>query len=305
MISLRPVAPHALSSAMLASIAVALCPIRVARAESGVADECIAAAEQSQPLRHDGKLRAAHEKLLNCSRAECPSVVRADCTKWLADLEDAMPTVVVRAVDSTGADVADVRISVDGEVLTTHLEGKEIGIDPGTHVFRFERGASKPVEQQVVISEAQRRRVLSVAFAPEQSAAIPTVPTASAELPTVPPDEHHPEGRSLTLPIALMAGGGAAVGLASVFWVLGLSERSKMASDCAPTHSCLQSAVDSARGKLVAGDIVGGLGLVGVGVGAGLLAFGSTGVHATTSGASGLGFHPLAGGATIDFAGHF
>jgi hypothetical protein len=55
----------------------------------------------------------------------------------------------------------------------------------------------------------------------------------------------------------------------------------------------------------VAGDIVGGLGLVGVGVGAGLLAFGSTGVHATTSGASGLGFHPLAGGATIDFAGHF
>jgi hypothetical protein len=275
----------------------------LARADASLAEECIAAAEQSQPLRHDGKLRAAHQKLLACSRAECPAVIRADCTKWLADLDDAMPTIVVSAVDSAGADVADVRVSLDGDLLLTRLEGKEIPIDPGSHALRFEREGSDPIEQQVVIREGERHRVVTITFAPRPGAAT----TAATPLPSTPPEEEHPgeSRRSLVLPIALIGAGAAGIAVASYFWVSGLGDHSNMASECAPTHSCSQSAVDSARGKLVAGDIVGGLGIVGAGIGAGLLLFGRPGTQAAPSGSASIGVRPVAGGAAVDLTGRF
>jgi len=274
-----------------------------ARADTSVADECITAAEQSQPLRHDGKLRSAHQKLLACSRAECPAVVRADCAKWLADVDDAMPTVVLSAVDSTGADVTEVRVSVDGDLLLARLEGKEIPLDPGSHALRFERQGFDPVEQQVVIREGERHRVVTITFAPPPGAA--TAP--ATPLPSTPPEEDHPaeSRRSLVLPIALMGAGAAGIAVASYFWASGLGDRSNMASQCAPTHSCSQSAVDSARGKLVAGDVVGGLGIVSAGIGVGLVLFGRAGTHAEASGVASIGVHPVAGGAAVDLGGRF
>jgi len=286
-------------SAAFALVAAHVAGPRLAWADGAVADKCIAAAEQSQPLQRDGKLKAARERLVECSRAECPSPVRADCTKWLAELDGVMPSVVVSAVDSTGADVVDVRVVVDGQELASRLEGREIQIDPGTHTIRFEREGSPPIEQQIAIREAERHRIVSITFAPPAKAvAVP---------PPSPTPETHAAGtgRSLAWPIAFFGVGAAGVGVASYFWLSGLADRSTMASGCAATHACSQSAVDSAHGKLVAGDVAAGVGVVAAAIGAGILLFGQGSPTREPAAAASIDARPLPGGAAFDVAGHF
>jgi hypothetical protein len=289
----RSLARAASTPAILCFVAAALAAGTCATpARADPADECIAAAEQSQPLRRDAKLRAARQKLIVCSRPECPSVVRSDCVKWLADVETLTPTIVVRAVDSSGVDVVGTRVFVDGELQEARLEGKEMEIDPGTHTLRVEHDGSTPVEQQIVVREAEHHRMVSVSFAPAtpQTTAAPgpsEVPAASS--------------RSLVLPIVLVAAGGVGVGVASYLWASGLSDRSDMQSSCAKTSSCPQSRIDSARGKLIAGDVVGGVGVVAAAVGVGLLVFGRSSTPQTTQ----IGLEPLAGGGYVGMRGSF
>jgi hypothetical protein len=266
----------------------------LAHAESSTASQCIAAAEQAQPLRDRGKLRAAREKLLACSRPECPSFVRTDCTKWLADLDSVTPKVVFSAVDSSGTDLAEVRVSVDGELVAPRLDGRELEIDPGSHVIRFEHAGSAPVEQQIIIREGDLHRTLSATF-----------PLAAAPAPALPPPAVSAEpvaergGRSLALPIALMGIGAAGLAVASYFWASGLSDHSTLGSTCAATHSCSQSAVDAGQAKLIAGDVSGGLGVVAAAVGLGILVFGHGQPQTQASGTTSLHVQPVAGGAAI------
>jgi hypothetical protein len=233
-----------------------------------------------------------------CSRPECPNLVRSDCAKWLADVEALTPTIVVRAVDSTGSDVVGARVFVDGEPQEARLEGKELEVDPGTHTLRVERDGSVPVEQRIVVRESERHRMVSVAFA----AAVVQPAVASAATPG--PSGESPatsSPRSLVLPITLVVGGGVTLAVASYLWAAGLSEHSTMASGCATTHTCSQSAIDSSRGKLLAGDVVGGVGIVAAAVGVGLIVFGGSGAPQTTP----VALEPLAGGGLLRMKGSF
>ena len=271
----------------------------VARADP--ADECVASAEQSQPLLHDGKLTAARRKLMACSRPECPAVVRSDCTKWLGELDAMMPTLVVRAVDSAGADVVGVRVFIDGERRdVAGSEGKELEVDPGTHALRLEHDGDAPVEQTIVVRESERHRMVSVTFGPAAAPAAPVVPP-----PTAAPHEAPPgPGRSIVVPVVLVAAGGVGLAVASALWASGLSDRSGMESSCATSHSCPQSQIDSARGKLVAGDIVGGVGVVAAATGLGLLVFGGGGGGGDSRPVA-VDVHPLTGGAQLAVQGRF
>src|SRR5271156_3625369 len=79
--------------AILGSI-VAVTP-SPARADEKAA--CIAASEDAQQLKLDGKLTLARARLLGCARAECPAIVRQDCAQWIAEVDAALPTVVLGA----------------------------------------------------------------------------------------------------------------------------------------------------------------------------------------------------------------
>jgi hypothetical protein len=265
-----------MAGVLAGAIAVATSAGRALADPAADADQCIVAAERSQPLRHDGKLRAARSSLLRCSRVECPLVVRTDCTKWLLDLDTLMPSIVLAAVDEAGADIADVRVSIDGEPLTTSLDGKEIDVDPGRHTLRFEHAGSAPIQQQLVFREAERHRAIRVTFAGGgalSTASATPGHTASARRQEngEPPGRR---GRSLVLPIAVLGAGAAGFAVASYFWASGLADRATLASGCAVTHSCTDSAIASARGKLIAGDVAGGLGLAAAAVGTGIFVFG-------------------------------
>src|SRR5262249_12630112 len=127
-----PVNLHRAPSA-LAIVALGVALFAPARASAdGATPDCPTASEQGQRLRDDGKYLRARDMFRQCSRDSCPGVVRKDCSKWLAQIEDSMPTLVVSARDEDGKDVSG-KVLVDGEVAMTKLEGKPLTVDPGEH----------------------------------------------------------------------------------------------------------------------------------------------------------------------------
>lgn len=257
-------------------------------------DACIGAAEQSQRLRLDGRLAAARGQLLVCSRAECPAVVRSDCARWMLEVDAVLSSVVVRARDSTGAEVADVRVTIDGQPVAGELDGREIRVDPGVHVIQFTHADSAPVEQTIVLRPGEQRRLLSVAFAPRASG------EGEARTRSAGSSAHGAPASRLTLwSIGAIGGGGAALGVASYFWISGLTTHSRLVSTCGPTHSCSPSSVDSAHGELVVGDVVAGAGIALAIAGAAMLVFG----HRTAPPAPAATFQLVPGGGVLGLSG--
>lgn len=228
-------------------------------AETQASDTCMSAAESAQKLRLQGKLLESKRQLAACAADTCPAFVRSDCTKWEAQVADALPSLVFRAVDAQGHDVRDVEVRVDGSVVATSLDGRPVAVDPGPHAVRFAR-AGLWVARSLVVGEGEHDRLVSVVLA---AAAAP------AAGPSGPPDTtgaaagaHH---AMPLLPIAVGAAGLAAIGGAAAFWIAGLDQRSQLAGSCAPQHACSDAQVDSSRTKLVVGDVLGAAGLVALG----------------------------------------
>jgi hypothetical protein len=178
--------------------------------------ECIQAADQAQQARDDGKWRAARDGFVSCSRAVCPKMVSASCTKWARDIEEGMPTVVLAAKDSSGSDLTDVRVTIDGAPLATVLDGKPVDVDPGAHKLRFTRDGSEPAEQSVVVKAGEKLRSVSVVMHP--SAVTHTEPVVPVETPK---PEGHGDGAHIATTIVLgvlgagALAGGIAMGLSS------------------------------------------------------------------------------------------
>jgi hypothetical protein len=108
-----------------------------ANAQGNVKDECVAAAEDGQQLQTKRKFVSARDKFLACSRSVCPPVVVRDCTRWLASVDESLSSVVF-AARHADQDLTDVTVRVDGQPLTTTLEGTAVPLDPGTHALTFE-----------------------------------------------------------------------------------------------------------------------------------------------------------------------
>src|SRR5882724_84046 len=109
-----------------------------ARAADPTTADCIAANDGSISSRNDHNLRAARAQLLVCAASACPADVRTECTRRVAEVNAAMPTVVFAAKDQTGKDLAAVKVTMDGEPLADRLDGTALSVDPGEHSFVFD-----------------------------------------------------------------------------------------------------------------------------------------------------------------------
>ena len=87
-------------AAVLVASAVMLSP-ELARADVTRA-QCVEAYERAQYMRRESKLRGAREALLVCAQDSCPAATRGDCVPWLAEVERALPTIVIAARDERG-----------------------------------------------------------------------------------------------------------------------------------------------------------------------------------------------------------
>lgn len=229
------------------------CALAAATTASAVhADEqkaCIAASEKAQQLKNAGKLSEAREQLVICNREACPKLVQQDCSEWMRELLSSLPSIVPGARDKRGRDIVDVRVSVDGKVVTETLDGKPIALDPGVHRFRFETKNAPAIDEQVVVRQGEKNRILTVTFA------TPEDKNASGGPP------HPREETSKGPPIAAYAFAGAGLVVGTVALVIDLganSDARNLRETCAP--NCRQEDVDDIDSRYTLAGVTAGIG---------------------------------------------
>ena len=132
-------------------------PSREASAQNAV-KACTTLAEDGQRLRAAGKLIDAREKLIACSTAECPQVVRADCAQWASEVLASTPTIVIDVKDAQGTDVADAKVYVDAQLASNRIDGLPIAVDPGEHKVRIVRADGLSGSQTIVAKANAKAR---------------------------------------------------------------------------------------------------------------------------------------------------
>lgn len=257
---------------------VALCLLWATPAAAD--DACLSSYEKAQRLRLDKKLLAAKSELLVCARAECPQVLRRDCSTWLGEVDAALPSVVV-AARAGSAEVTDVRVLVDGRALAESLDGSALSLDPGQRLFRFERAGAAAVEQKVLIRAGEKNRRLEVDFGG-------TTERAEAE--------------PSRLPVyALLGVGAVALGSFSYFALESHSKRQDLES-C--KGHCAEADVDAVQRDQLIADVSLGVGLVALGVAA-YLHFGRAPERPLRETSWQLGVTALPRGGAASFGGRF
>lgn len=216
---------------------------------AGATDECIAASEHAQKLRNEGKLTAARDELVVCSKPECPQIVQIDCTRWMGEVLEALPSVVPAAKDPNGKDVVEARFLIDGKVATEALDGRPVPVDTGVHVFRVEASGMNPVEERVVVRAGEQNRVVTWKL----EVATPPAPVVTA--PVHPRDDVK---RSPLVPILIGAAGVVFLSGALYMDLSATGDAHDLRSTCAP--NCKQSDVDDIKTRYVIAGVWAGIG---------------------------------------------
>jgi hypothetical protein len=164
---------------------------------------CFAAFTDGQRASVAGKLLEARARLSACvSDTTCPAPpLLTDCVKQLEAVNARLGSIVVSLSDgSTRA-----RVSVDGTVVATSIDGKAIELDPGTHHVVAGRDGTPELALDVLVPEGAKLKqvVLQV-----HDARPPPRPT-----PPPPPVEAKPR-------IAAWAIGGVGIALVGAFGVV-------------------------------------------------------------------------------------
>ncbi|MBL9023694.1 MAG: hypothetical protein JNL21_15975 [Myxococcales bacterium] len=210
---------------------------------------CVQAYEEGQKQRASGSLKASLELFRVCSEADCPVATKKDCTVWLSEVEVSLPTVVLSAVDAGGKDLVDVRVKLDGQPLTSRLDGKALVIDPGKRSLVFERDGAAPITREIVVKQGEKDRKVEVSW---------------AEAETTAPEVGGGNGISISPGTWVLGGIGlAGLTLFGVFGGLALMDKSDAKDTCAP--ECSDSTVGSIRTKLIVADVSLGVGVASLG----------------------------------------
>jgi hypothetical protein len=234
---------------------------------------CLDAASKGQTLRNAHKLVESREQLRICAAAACPAVVQSDCANWLADVEKALPSVVLTAKNAAGASLVDVKVTVDGQPLLTKLDGQAVPTNAGQHTFHFE-GVDGSADQQVLVTEGEKNQRIAAVL----GAAAPAVAGGISA------DTGGSSSPWKTVGWVLGGAGVVGLGLGTVFGVMAMSDDSS--AHCNASNQCQPGPLSSARSAALVADIgfiAGGVLLAG---GAGLVLFGPSGGSAEAPAAS-------------------
>jgi hypothetical protein len=283
-----------------AALAVGVAAVAARPARADDTHECISASDEGQTLRNDHKLAAAIDRFALCARDSCPALIRTTCQQWLAEVNAQRPSVVLGVRDPAGHDLIRVRVSVDGVLVTSTLDGSPLRVDPGQHVFRFEADGFVPQEQTVLARQGEANREVTVVLASTSpSPSSDETLRAGGALSSAPAGND--AGRVGATPdrsarmwntTGWVLGGAGVIGLGvgAVFGVLAVVDNHN--ADCNAEKQCLPGPLSEARTAAVGADI----GLIAGGV---LLAGGVTLVLLTpkksAGSTAGVNVTPLAG----------
>jgi hypothetical protein len=200
-------------------------------------DQCINASEKAVALRKAGKLMEARASLSRCSASTCPEAISTSCQRRLADVIQAIPSIVFTAKDGNGHDLAAVALTVDGAAYSDHLDGTAMELDPGQHDFRFEVAGQAPVVQHFVLNESEhnRRERIIIGGVPIIAGQAADARNEGADAMASPgAGAGQTSGSSAQRTAALVVVGAGAVGLVAgvVFGALSVSAHSSYEKDC-------------------------------------------------------------------------
>lgn len=245
---------------MMIAAGIAAAPLATTTAAYAGPKECVAAADEGQKLRDDGKLNAAREKFIVCAAKACPGVVSKQCSQWLVETEKDMPTMTFRALDEQGKETLDVKVLVDGGKVSDTIDAHALALDPGEHKVRFERADGRAIEEKILLRPGEKNRLIELSF--QVKAAPPETPK------TTPPPPTTPEGdRSFHVPLLGWVGLGVGVAggvMTAVFALSANSDETHLRTTCAP--ACDSSEKSSIDTKVVLANVGLGIGIVGLGV---------------------------------------
>lgn len=270
---------------MKTAFLLALCASATLAAPVASADEkavCLGAAQQAQTLRDAHKLVEARQQLRVCARRMCPAVVQKDCLAWLGDVERSLPTVVVTAKDEAGGDLADVKVTVDGDALLDKLDGSAVPMNPGMHAFHFVGSDGATVDRQVLVKEGQANQGVAVILKRVTPAPAPPGPaTPAAPLPVAPEPVPAASGAGSsaweTVGWVLGGVGVLGLGLGAAFGLVATSDKNN--AHCDAANVCDAGPLSSARSAAVAADVGFIAGGVLLAAGAALVLIAPGGAH--------------------------
>jgi hypothetical protein len=115
----------------------------------------------AQERQQAGRLREGRELLLECAKPVC-GALQKKCASAAGQLASDIALVAPVVTDDSGTTLLDVQVSVDGESLTSRLDGRPFPVDPGVHQFSFSArvgpwpGREVSTTQTITIEQGQR-----------------------------------------------------------------------------------------------------------------------------------------------------
>jgi hypothetical protein len=213
---------------------------------------CIHAYESAQEHRKAEQLLQARQELQVCAQPSCPAITQTDCTSWLGQVVDSIPTIVFSA-KYDDENVFDVAVSMDGKPVAAQLDGRPIEVDPGLHTFVFTRSGNTAIEKKTIVSAREKAQVISVSWrSPVPSVASPTDKAEPVEkVRPIPPLFYVLTGTTV------VGFGGFAVAA-----LMGESAKSDLQNGCAPPHGtgCSQSEINKLQTRFLVADVAVGIG---------------------------------------------
>jgi hypothetical protein len=273
---------------------------------AGLADDkgaCLDAVSKGQRFKDHHKLVEAREQFRVCAAAVCPAVVQSDCATWLAEVDTDLPTVVVTAKNGVGADLVDVKVSVDGVPLVSKLDGQAVPINAGPHTFHFSGVDGSSLDKQVVVMEGEKNQAVAVALVP----AAPSMTLMSAGefrewLPAASPPHPPPASASAGSArawktVGWVLGGAGVVGL-GVGTAFGISALGDKNAHCT-NNVCDPGTTGGIKSGALASDVGWIAGGVLLASGAALVLFAPSGSHEPTASVSLLPVLTASGGEIV------
>jgi hypothetical protein len=216
----------------LCCLAVTIFLMLPANARADEQTNCVAAHEEGQVARRDGRFDRARAAFAACQRDECPAAVRSRCSEFARELEAAQPSLVVIVRDVLGTDVRGARVSVD-DAPSSDVSAMGLRLNPGSHTVRVEAPGFLPSEKTIVLPEGSKN--MQATFSLERPRGLPTLPLAQPAA-----------AKPATAALAFAIGGGVSLVTAGVLSGVGWGIRDNLKSSCGAV-GCTENQVEPLR----------------------------------------------------------
>ncbi len=188
-------------------------------------DRCAAAYEQTQRARKAGMLQQALSEAIACAQSSCAKLLQVDCSQWMDELREALPTVVVDVRTADDREVPNAEVFVDEQLLDSALRGRAITLDPGVHKLRVE-ASGQTIRQSFVAVEGRKNQVVAVRLAAPERRTEPSATVGASGKS----DPQMSSRQKTALALAVVAT--AATVSWGYFGLSGLSRRNELERDC-------------------------------------------------------------------------